>query len=273
MGEWAKADFGVSKFNSIGIMLAGTANPEFEKKILGLFDKKLSSKDCVYHCHLAKKKNKLYPVVSNVYGAPAAVDALALIHDGGCRNLIFIGYAYGGFKNLEVGSIVIPTKAYHYDGIYHAMKLDRNYATPDKLLKNKIEEIFKTNNIKHVEGIDISVPAVTLQLKHANPEYKKIKPTTVEMELAACLSRAKQIGIRAVGILIISDNRNSSIGDEYKKKRRYEAKLKVIKTIVNNLESLDLDKLKLKEFNINEYLASIIEDSKDKNNIYKIKKK
>lgn len=56
-----------------------------------------------------------------------------------------------------------------------------------------------------IEGINISVPAVTFQLPHNNKDYLKIKPTTVEMELAACLSRAKEIGMRAAGTLIISD--------------------------------------------------------------------
>ena len=43
------------------------------------------------------------------------------------------------------------------------------------------------------------------------------------MELAACLSRAKDIGIRAVGLLIISDNRTSAINNKEKRKLRYQA--------------------------------------------------
>ncbi len=269
MGKWAKGLFGLPRFSEVGLLLAGTTTPKFEEEALKLFDKKINSKDSVYHAHLVKKNNKIYPIVFNVYGAPAAVDVLAEMHDGGCKTVIFLGYAYGGFKNIEVGGIVIPNKSYHYEGIFHLISLDKKASTPDNVLKNKIETILKNNNIKYHEGINISVPAVTFQLKHANPEYAKINPTTVEMELAACFQRAKQLGMRSVGILIISDNRSTSIRDDRKKKIRHDQKLKVIKTIVDNIEKFKFPPLKSKKFNIDEHLASIIENPDDKINVYK----
>ena len=269
MGSWAKGLFGKENFENIGIVLAGT-NTKVEKEILKLFDEVINSNDSVYHGHLVKKNNKEYPLVTNVYGAPAMLDSLSEMFDGGCRNIIFIGYAYGGFTNLEVGSIVIPKESYHFDGIYHKIEPDRKTSSPDKELKEKVESIFKKNNIKYFEGINISVPAVTFQLPHYNKEYLEIKPATVEMELAACLSRAKDIGIRAVGILIISDNKKSSINDNEKKILKYNVKINVLRTIIENLDQFKLEKLKIiKEFSINEYLASIIHDPKDITNIYK----
>jgi purine-nucleoside phosphorylase len=272
MGKWAKELFGKSTFGKVGIVVAGTISPDFEKKLLGFFDRVISSRDAVYHAHLGKKKGVAYPIVFNVYGAPAMVDLLTEMHDGGCRIVIFVGYAYGGFKNLDVGSIVIPDKSYHFDGIYHPIQPDRRFDVPDQELKKKLEELFNKANIKHVGGTNISVPAVTFQMPHANKKYQKINPSTVEMELSACLSRAKDIGIRAVGILIISDNRSISIGDATKKKLRYSTKTKVIKTIIENIYHFNILPLKTeKEFNIDEHLASIIEDSNDKTNVYRKK--
>ena len=273
MGKWAKNIFGQENIGKIGIVVAGTSPSEFEKSVLKMFDKVISSKDLVYHTHLVKKNNKLYPIVFNIYGGSAMVDVLTLMHDGGCRTIIFIGAAYGGFKNLDVGGIVVCDKSYHFDGIYHPIEPDRKFGVPDRELKNKIEELFKKNNIKYVNGTNISVPAVTFQIPHANQEYQKIKPSTVEMELAACYSRAKDIGMRAVGILVISDNRKSSVGNQEKqekKKLRYSAKIKVFKTIIKNINSFKLSPLKIeKEFSIDKHLASIIEDPNDKTNIYK----
>ncbi len=272
MGSWAKSLFGKEKFEDIGLVLAGTNKPEVEKEILSFFDEVIFSKDSVYHGHLVKKNNKEYPVVMNIYGAPAMMDSITEMHDGGCRTIIFIGYAYGGFTNLEVGSVVIPEKSYHFDGIYHSLHPDKKFSMPDKELKAKIENLLKKNKINFHTGSNISVPSVTFQLPHNNKEYLEIKPTTVEMELAACLARSSDIGIRAAGILIISDNRKSSIGDEDKKKFRYEAKTKIIKLLANNLDNFKLSKLKTeKEFNINDHLASIIEDPTDITNIYKKK--
>lgn len=272
MGKWAKRDFGREKIGETGIIIAGTAKPEFEKEVLNLFDRVISSKDSVYHEYLVEKNGITCPVIFNVYGAPAMIDVLTIMHDGGCRNIIFIGYAYGGFKNLDVGSIVLTDKAYHFEGIYHHIEPDRKAAFPDKDLKKKIKELFKKNKIACVEGSNISVPAVTFQLPHNNKEYKSINPLTCEMELASCLSRAKDIGMRAAGILIISDNRKSSIGDETKRKLRHESKIKVLKTITKNISSFNLPRLKIKkEFSIDEHLASIIDNGTEVN-VYKNKK-
>lgn len=273
MGKWAKNLFGKSRFSNIGIVVAGTTNPKFEKKVLSLFDEVISSKDSVYHAHLVKKNGKNYPIVFNIYGAPAMMDVLTEMHDGGCKIVIFVGLAYGGFeKNLDVGTIVIPDKSYHFEGIFHPLHPDRRFNVPNAELMEKLENIFGREKVPHVKGTNISVPAVTFQLPHANKEYKAIKPLSLEMELASCYSRAKDLGIRAAGILIISDNRSSSIID--KKTGLYEIKLKVLETIINNIKNLSLPKLKVeKEFNIDEHLAFVIENPQDMTNIYRNKKR
>jgi len=273
MGSWAKKLFGRATFNQVGIVLAGTNPPEFEKEILALFDSVESSKDAVYHAHLVKKNGQFYPLVTNVYGAPAMVDVMSEMHDGGCRTLLFIGYAYGGFKNLEVGTIVIPEKSYHYEGIYHPIDPDRKIGTPDPILKDKITSLLNKKKISFTTGTNISVPAVTFQLPHAHSEYQKIKPITLEMELAACFSRAKDLGIRTVGILIVSDNRSSSIADTKKRVLRRKAKRNMLQIIIGNLNRLQLPILPLKKkFKIDEYLASIIESKSRGVNIYRKKK-
>ncbi|MFH0936152.1 MAG: hypothetical protein V1815_00545 [Candidatus Woesearchaeota archaeon] len=93
------------------------------------------------------------------------VDILTEMHDGGCRTVIFVGYAYGGFKkNLEIGNIIIPIKSYHFEGIYHYIEPDRKISTPNEELMKKLEQLFKNNYIEYINGINISVPAVTFQI-------------------------------------------------------------------------------------------------------------
>jgi len=269
MGHWAKSLFGQETFEDVGIVLAGKTRTNHEKEVLSFFDSVKSSKDRVWHGHLACKNKKDYPVVFNVYGAPAMVDVMAEMHDGGCRTLLFVGYAYGGFKqNLPLGTVVLPERAYHFEGIYHPIEPDREFAEPDKELYAKIEEIFNKHKIAYVKGTNISVPAVKFQLPHANEAYVKINPTTVEMELASCLSRAQDMGIRAVGILVISDNRDSAISDETKRKHRHEVKSLVVKTLVDNINQFKFASLPMeKEFKIDNYLADIIHypEAGDKN--------
>ncbi|QQG38675.1 MAG: hypothetical protein HYS32_03670 [Candidatus Woesearchaeota archaeon] len=271
MGKWAKRSFGQETFEKIGIIFGGTVVEHIEKEIVGSFDKVVSKKEKVYHAYILERGGKAYPILFNVYGAPAVMDLVAYLHDGGCRNLLFIGYAYGGFKqNLQVGSVFVPDKIYHFDGIYHGVRLDRKFTSPDEQLKKRLEEVLTKNKIEYTKGANISVPSVTFQLPHANEEYEKIGPATVEMESAACLSRAQDLGVRAVSILIISDNRVSSIEDDQKRIISNDTKIKVAKTLIESLNSFKLQPLKTKkEFNIDEHLANIIHDPEDTTNIYR----
>jgi len=272
MGKWAKGFFGTEEFGPVGIVLAGTSNEEFEKEIMSLFDEVVWKKDTVYHCYLAKKDGVSYPVVFNVYGAAATVDLVTVMHDGGCKNLVFVGYAYGGFKNLEVASIMVPDKSYHFDGIYSEVDPERRIAEPDKVLIQRLREILDKNKIEYVNGDNVSVPAVTFQPEHANQHYKEINPSTCEMELAAFFSRCADIGVRTAAALIISDNKKSAIGDESKKKLRRTRKKEVIAKVVENFKQLDLQELPMKKpFVIDDYLASIIATDEESPNIYKEK--
>ena len=275
MGKWAKSLFGREKFDRVGLVLAGTLKPKYENQVLRLFDKVVSSVDAVYHGHLVKKGRHYYPILTNVYGASAMVDSLTEMYDGGCRNIIFVGYAYAGFKkSLDVGSIIVPTKSYHFDGIYSPLDPSRTMALPNRELKAKLKEIFCKKNIKFVEGKNISVPAVTFQLPHANEKYKRINPLTVEMELASCFSRARDIGMRAAGILLVSDNRSSAINSEEKQNLLKSSRAVILDCLVNNLRKFDLPNLKTKrEFDIDEHLASIIESPEDVTNVYRKRKK
>ena len=272
MGKWAEGLFGRDSFGEVGIVISGSSTQEFEKKVLNLFDRVQFSKDSVYHAHLTEKDGNFYPIVFNVYGAPAMVDVLTKMHDGGCNNVVFIGHAYGGFKNLDIGRIILPLKSYHFDGIYHLIEPDREFSIPDDILKNKIKQLFNKNGVSYTEGVNISVPAVTLQIPHENQYYKEIKPDTVEMELAACFSRSKDIGVRAIGVLIISDNRDFSISSKEKYQLREPSKMKVIELVIDNIESFNLKSLSTgNKFSVNEYLAKIIENPNDSSNVYKKK--
>ena len=269
MGKWAKAWIGRAVIGRVGIVVAGTIKKDVEKYILSLFDEVIESKDAVYHMHIVKKRKHIYPLIFNVYGAPAMVDLMTLMHDGGCRTIVFIGSAYG-FKSIDVGSIVVPDKCYHFDGIYHPVEPDRKSGVPDDVLKEKVRQIFGQNKISYLTGTNISVPAVSFQPPHANKDYQKLQPISLEMELAACFSRGKDIGIRTVGILVISDSRSANIGHEDNKERRNTSRKTVLKIIVDNLKKFNLPPLaQHKKFTIDKYLASVIEDPSDKRNVYR----
>lgn len=268
MGKFAEDDFGKSKFGSVGIIVAGTSNKEIEDEVLSFFDKKITFKDSVYHSYLAEKNGVNYPIIFNVYGAPVVIDALASMHDGGCKNVIFVGFAYG-FRDVHVGDIVISTESHHFEGIYSIFDKKKAFSQGDKKLTAILKKIFDIDKIHYLEGKNISVPAVSFQLPHSNKFYKKIKPLTLEMELASFFARAKDLGIRAAGVLVISDTKEASIIDKSKKQIRHTSKIKVLNNVISNLKKFDLPELKEhKHFKLDMHLASIIEDGSGVN-VYK----
>lgn len=269
MGDWAKILFGRENIGRTGIVFAGGTKKDVEKEILNTFDEVLFSKEKIYHSHLVRKGKKTYPIIVNLLGAPPMMDVLSMMHEGGCRNIIFIGYAYGGFQDLDVGTFVLPTKAYHYEGLYHVLKLDKRYSLPNQKQRNSIKNLLKKNKISFAEGINISVPSVIIQPQHKNKDYKRIKPLTVEMELAACFSRAKEIGIRSSGILIVSDNKHSSVKETKERNFSRVKMLELLRIIVDNLNKINLKPLKNSDkFNLDKHMAEIIEDPDDPVNVY-----
>jgi purine-nucleoside phosphorylase len=148
--------------------------------------------------------------------------------------------------------------------------MDKEYSHPDKELTAVLKKVLKKENVPFLEGVNISVPAVTLQPKHKNKDYERIKPLTLEMETAAFFSRANHIGIRSACVLIVSDNKESSLKDNKKRELRRECKRKIASAIIRNIEAFNLKPLKhADEFNIDEYLAEIIETDDISPNVYR----
>jgi len=270
MGKWAKLLFGREAFQDVGIIVGGN-NPE-EMQVESLrkrFDVVESQTDKAFHAHLVEGSNGFYPVVFNVYGAAAAIDVLAQMRDGGCRNVLFLGYAYG-FGDLRVGDIVAPHEAYHFDGVYQALGRDIGMRTrPDKELRLKLIQTLDSEGIEFHRGKHVSVPAVSLQPSHSNLRYERIHPATLEMELASVYTRSREIGMRSAGVLVVSDTRNDNLGSEENIKIRRETKLGVLDVLLNNLERFSLQPYLENGFSVDEHLASIVDMPGEEGNAYR----
>ena len=254
MGRWSKSCFGQENIGEVGLMVAGTTHKDFEDSVLTLFDEVLSGEDEVFHCFAVMKQGVPYSVIFNVYGGPAVLDALAVMHDGGCRNVLFVGLA-AGYGDLQVGDVVVPDESHHLDGLYSCIDPGRKIGRPDTELKDKIIETLRNKGTEYFPGRNVSVPAVSFQPKSPQT-WGNVVPDTVEMELAACLSRCDDIGIRAAGALIISDNQEHKFGskDAEVRVRKAASKRKVIEALIEKIpyfalpplpgaEDFDLDKL------------------------------
>lgn len=261
MGKWAKSLFGAETFSDTGIIVAGH-NPEaLENRTLGIFDEAVSNRDSMFHAHLVRKSGKFYPVVFNVYGAPTVIDVLAHMHDGGCRTVLFVGYAFG-FGDSKVGDVIVPSVSYHFDGAYANIDPKKQISSSNTSLKYTLWTFLNSHSVDYSVGVNISVPAVTLQLPHENEHYAKIQPSTLEMELASFFSRSKEIGIRAAGILIVSDTRYSTIIEREARKKK---KIEILELLFRNIDAFALPHLN-GNFSVDSCLADIVGGQ---DNVYK----
>ena len=63
----------------------------------------------------ATKEGKEYLLVYNVYGGAVTLEVLQLLKDGNAKKVFFVG-SLGG-KDLDIGTIVVPTRVVDEAGI------------------------------------------------------------------------------------------------------------------------------------------------------------
>ena len=149
---------------------------------------------------------------------------------------------------------------HHFEEIYNRVESERRAGFPDEELKVRLKSLLDENGVDYIIGPNVSIPAVTFKPPLTNEEFKKIQPVTLEQELSACLSRGKEIGIRAVGTLIVGDNHRARMGD-ITVPSIAPIRISILKTITDNLSNFRVPRLSTEqEFKIEKYFDSISEE-------------
>ncbi len=228
MGNWALRNFGRELLPETAFIVAGTTPIKYQKEILSLFDNVLFRKDAVSHNFIATYKGKDYAIIFHVYGAPLAIDIIYTLNDGGCKNVIFLGYAYS--ETLSIGDYFIPTKTYCFDGLTNLLQKNIKYSYPDYNLKERIMLTLKKNDILFKKGHSVSVSSLFHRTKKIRLRVGKIN--ALEMELSSIYYFSKKLKIKSAGLLIISDTKEEHLYNG--KKIRSEAMKKMFSLLLSN---------------------------------------
>ena len=235
MGGWAKSDFGVSELPSTAIMFGGDNSLDIEDRITASFDKVIEKRHGVYHAYIVRKRKKEYALLFQVYGPALAVDGLHVLHDGGCREMVFIGYAWCCVETATVGDYILPSKTLLLDGFTNILAPRAKWAQGDVRMQSNVERATRPLKTPVHKGVTVSIPSVFRKPKGYAATLKRVRGIAHEQELGSLLHFSKVLKIRSAGALIVSDTALRRLYEEDTQRARSEALVRLTTEIVSIL--------------------------------------
>lgn len=109
----------------------------------------------------------------------------------GTKRFISIGYAGGLQKKLNIGDVVVCTKAVRDEGVsYHYCKPSK-FSYPSERLTEKLKNSLKRSNLSYHEGVSWTIDAPYRETVSELRYYQKIGILSVEMEASALCAVAR----------------------------------------------------------------------------------
>lgn len=215
MGKLSLAKLGLNKIPNRCFVVGGNTPLDTQKQIIDSFDSCQKFIDAIIHYYVVKKNKHIYLIIFGVYGAPMVADLIALLKDGGCKEIIFIGYAWG--NNLPIGSLILPSRIYSGERL---LPIQNHTLIPDLKILSLIKRKLVREQHKFIEAKSLSVPSVFYQTKFNEQQIMKYKIDVVDMELSSIIFFSKNMRIHSAGILIINENHRRKIYHSTKAKKQ-----------------------------------------------------
>lgn len=206
MGNWAESEFGVKTLPPRAYLFAGTSGRTKIDAIVNSFGTVLHHQHDVYERYLVQDATVMF----QLYGAPIMCDLATVLKDGGVEEALFFGYAYGIPKDVSVGDCVVPTQVQTLDGVSSRLGAGP-YATPSPTMTEMISSALERRSVPFRRGKTVSVPST---FWHGDESQIDSDALALELEFAAFCHSAHVVGIKAAGVLIISDTRAKGLLDE-----------------------------------------------------------
>jgi len=210
VGEWTKHEFNRDNLPERCFFFAGDHSENRIKAILSHYQTIIFHKHTVYEAYIVSNEDNEDLLLFQVYGGSVTADISFVLKDGGVREIIFIGTAFGISENLKVGDYVIPNGVQALEGLLKVI-YDVDYSYPDPEFRERIERTFTKSNESYLEGKTVSVPCT-----FAHPDKSKYDKDVVglEMELSSIFHFSKKLGMKCAGILVVSDTKDHGLLDD-----------------------------------------------------------
>lgn len=124
----------------------------------------------------------------------------------GARRFISIGYAGGLQKDLNIGDIVVCTKAVRDEGVSYHYCRPGKFSYPSRKLTKKLEASLEKSGTRYFKGPSWTIDAPYRETVHELKKYQTEGIFTVEMEAAALSAVARLRKRDFAAAFVISDS-------------------------------------------------------------------
>lgn len=134
-------------------------------------------------------------------GAPMAVDTIEVLKSYGVENIISIGLMGSIVGGVDVGDIVIPSKAYVEEGtsLHYYKKIE--YSTPSLELLNVIFEKSPDSIVRPI----ITTDSIYRQTYYKEKLWRNKGCVGIDMETSALFSVGRYLSMNVCSALMVSD--------------------------------------------------------------------
>lgn len=150
----------------------------------------------------------LFSLAGPMIGAPYAAMILETLLAWGAKKVLFYGWCGAIAKDMEIGTILIPTGAFIDEGTskHYNLSTGQDYVEPSPALTQTIREVLDQENICFKEGAVWTTDAIYRETPRKVRQYLAKNAVGVEMEVSALLSVGKYRKAEICAILVVSDD-------------------------------------------------------------------
>ena len=139
------------------------------------------------------------------YGAPSAVIFLEELFAFGVRQALFVGYCGSLQGDIDLGEIVLPTRAVREEGTSYHYLPPGDDCQPDEMLVHRLDRWFVREGIPARKGTIWTTDALYRETRKKIEKYRDQGVLGVDMEVSAVFAVGKVRMGKVVALLLVSD--------------------------------------------------------------------
>ena len=155
-----------------------------------------------------------------LFGAPIVAMYLEVAALLGVKKIVACGYVGGVLKDIDVGSYVIPSGAYGFDGCTRNYTLEEPFPTSSKSLTSRLCRLSDRYGARYAVGPIASIDTPMLEDDAMIRDFGRKGYLAVDLETACLYAVGTRLGLQVASIHIVSDSPGQK---EVDKELRHEA--------------------------------------------------
>ena len=170
------------------------------------FRRALTAKPIDWHRWLCvgRARNRRVAVLRTMIGSPAAATALDEAATLGARQILTFGACGSLLKDLPIGSVVVPTRAYSDEGTSRHYGGTR-WSRPDAAMVDAIRAACRRHSLPYREGGVWTTDAPYRESRSKARSLVARGVIAVDMEASALYAVAHSRRLRAASVFVVSD--------------------------------------------------------------------